>query len=82
MLKNFDEMYKYLKENNAEYLLNFYNELSEAERESLFEQIEKIDFDLMRKLYDARNTPPVANKKIESIQYIKIESLADEQKNK
>lgn len=82
MLKNFDEMYKYLKENNAEYLLNFYNELSEDERESLFEQIEKIDFDLMRKLYNARNTPPVANKKIESIQYIKIESLADEQKNK
>ena len=38
-MKNYDEMREYLKKYDAEYLLNFYDELSEDEKANLLNQI-------------------------------------------
>ena len=52
-MKSFTEIKETLKEYQAGYLLNFYEELSEEERENFMEQIEKIDFAYMKELYES-----------------------------
>lgn len=81
-MKTFEEMKEYLEKENAEYLLRFYDELSEKERDELFEQIEHIDFELMKKLYESRNVPPIKNKKIESTYYEVLEKIPQEERKK
>ena len=61
-MKSLEEMKEYLRKEDAEYLLRFYDELSEKEKEDLFKQIEHIDFKLMKELYNSRNVPPIKNK--------------------
>ncbi|MCF0235015.1 MAG: hypothetical protein HUK22_08595, partial [Thermoguttaceae bacterium] len=43
-----------------EQVLTFWDELSDAERDSLAEQIDKIDFDALEKLFVHRFDPPAA----------------------
>ncbi len=42
-----------LKEHNQEHLLKFYDELSREEQEHLLKQIEKIDFNLVKQLFNS-----------------------------
>lgn len=79
-MRNYEEMYEYLKQNNAEHLLKFYNELSKEEQESLFAQIETIDFDLMKSLYANRDVIPDDDKEIEPISFTKFEDISDADK--
>ena len=81
-MKTLEEMKEYLKKENAEYLLRFYDELSEIEKVELFKQIEHIDFELMKKLYDSRNIPPIKNKKIENIAHEILEKIPKEERKK
>ena len=81
-MKTLEEMKEYLKKENAEYLLRFYDELSEIEKAELFKQIEHIDFELMKKLYDSRNIPPIKNKKIENIAHEILEKIPQEERKK
>lgn len=80
-MKTFEEISAYLKEKNAEYLLRFYDELSCEERNNLLEQIDSIDFELMEKLYNLKDIPPISNKKIEDISYKIFDELSDKEKD-
>lgn len=51
-MNSFDDIKKYLKENNNEHLLKFYDELSDIEKENLINQIKLIDFKYMKTLFD------------------------------
>lgn len=66
-MKSFDEMSEFLREHDAEYLLRFYDDLNDVERENLFNQIEKIDFDYMKELYNAKASFDMNENKISSI---------------
>jgi len=46
-----NDVYKYLEKYNQTNLLNFYNEISNLEKEKLINAINNIDFKLMKKLY-------------------------------
>lgn len=46
-----NDVYKYLEKYNQTNLLNFYNEISDLEKEKLINGIKNIDFKLMKKLY-------------------------------
>ena len=74
-MRNYEEMYEYLKEKNATHLLKFYEELSAEEQSNLLEQIETIDFNLMKSLYDNRDVMPDSENKIEPIAFTKFEDI-------
>lgn len=77
---NYEQTFEKLKNYNQEHLLNFYNELNDSEKENLLNQINKIDFDLMKNLYEHRKDAPDTNKKIENIPCVKKDSLSVEEK--
>ena len=81
-MKNYEEMYEYLKERNATHLLKFYDELSAEEQTNLLEQIETIDFDLMKSLYDNRDVIPDSENKIEPIGFTKFDDISEEDKKR
>lgn len=81
-MKSFEEIKNFLKEKNAEYLLNFFEELSENEQESLLEQIKKIDFDYMQSLYQTTkksNTFQSENREITPITALDKSKLSQEE---
>ena len=55
---------------DQEQLLNFYEELSEEEKENLLKQIDNIDFELVSKLYNERNIVQNTDNIIEPISYV------------
>lgn len=70
-----------LKKYHQEHLLNFYEELSKEEQESLLNQLLEIDFKTMQELYESTKKPmAVSNDKIEPIEYIDKEKMLKEQK--
>ena len=70
-----------LKKYHQEHLLNFYEELSKEEQESLLNQLLAIDFKTMQELYESTKKPmTVSNDKIEPIEYIDKEKMLKEQK--
>ena len=77
-MKNIDEMREYLKKYDAEYLLNFYDELSEDEKAKLLNQIEQIDFDYMKELYNTKAVFNMEENKITSIPAIDKNKLSDD----
>ncbi len=81
-MKTYNEIFDFLKENNQEHLLRFYNELDTNQRTSLFSQIEKIDFDFMKELYDNRNIISEENKLIDKIPYKKESEISPEDKKR
>ena len=52
MKENLEEIKKKLKKYGQEHLLLKYKELDDEKKEELLNQINKIDFDLMKKLYE------------------------------
>ncbi len=48
---------KKLKKYNQEHLLLYYDKLSEEDKKKLLSQIEEIDFDLMKTLYENTTKP-------------------------
>ncbi len=52
MEHNIEEIKHKLKKYNQEHLLNFYDKLDEQKQNKLLEQIENIDFELIKSLYD------------------------------
>ena len=52
MEHNIEEIRHKLKKYNQEHLLNFYDEMEENKQNKLLEQIENIDFELIKSLYD------------------------------
>ena len=52
MEHNIEEIKHTLKKYNQEHLLNFYDKLDEQKQNKLLEQIENIDFELIKSLYD------------------------------
>ncbi len=70
-----------LKKYHQEHLLNFYEELSKEEQESLLNQLLEIDFKTMQELYEGtKKSMTVSNDKIEPIEYIDKEKMSKEQK--
>ena len=52
MEHNIEEIRHTLKKYNQEHLLNFYDNMEESKQNKLLEQIENIDFELIKSLYD------------------------------
>ncbi len=81
-MRNYEETYEYLKEKNATHLLKFYDELSAEEQNSLLEQIETIDFNLMNSLYENRDVVVAMENRIEPIPFTKFEDISEEDKSR
>ena len=64
-----------LKKYNQEHLLNFYDELTEPEKETLLSQLHNIDFDKINKLY-------IRSTKDDSIPYDRISPIPFVSKSK
>ncbi len=75
---NKEEIENKLKKYNQEQLLNFYEELSQEEQQKLLKQIENIDFESMKKLYDLTKTEiDFKTQKIEPMEYLDKSKLSD-----
>ena len=57
MGKELENVKKVLKEYGQEHLLLKYDEMDEHDQRALLDQIEDIDFDLMKQLYDQATKP-------------------------
>ena len=65
------------------HLLHFYNELNDNEKKELLNEIECIDFDLIKKLYNQIKEPiKELNGKIDPMPYLVESDLSDEDKEK
>ncbi len=56
-MKNLDEIKSKLKKYGQEHLLMFYDKMNDSQKEQLLNQIENIDFDLMKELYESTKKP-------------------------
>ena len=71
MDKKLEEIKKKLKKYDQEHLLQKYEEMDEESREELLNQIENIDFDLMKDLYKKTQSPVDLGKvTIEPIEHV------------
>ena len=71
-----------LKKYNQEHLLTYYNELTSNEQEKLLNQINSIDFEQMKKLYElTQNKPNVEEGEIEPLEYIDKSKISQEKYN-
>ena len=83
MKTKYEEAKNILKKYNQEHLLNQYEKLNNEKKDYLLNQIMRIDFDLINKLYEeTKKEIKFENEKIEPIKYIEKEKLTDEEKNK
>lgn len=70
-----------LKEEGQEHLLIKYNDFNDANKEKLLNQIEKINFDLMKKLYDNAVAPHEKHEiEIEPVEYTDKERMTATEK--
>ena len=76
-----EEVKDILKKYGQEHLLNHYNDLDEKKKGVLLEQINKIDFELVSKLYDSTKEQKInTNDKITPINYLDKYKLNDQYK--
>ena len=76
-----EEVKDILKKYGQEHLLNHYNDLDEKKKGILLEQINKIDFELVCKLYDSTKEQKInTNDKITPINYLDKYKLNDQYK--
>ena len=76
-----EEVKDILKKYGQEHLLNHYNDLDEKKKGILLEQINKIDFELVSKLYDSTKEQKInTNDKITPINYLDKYKLNDQYK--
>lgn len=82
-MNNLEEVKQILKDNNQEHLLFGYESMTEVNREKLLYQISKINFKLIKELYEkAKNTVSFEKEKIEPINYINKDKLPKEELEK
>ena len=65
---NFESCRIKLASYGQEHLLKFFYELGESEQQSLLEQINKIDFDYMKSLYENKDAYEIEDKEISNIE--------------
>ena len=71
MNKKIEEIKKKLKKYGQEHLLQKYDIMDEEQREELLNQIESIDFDLMKELYEKAKKPAnLEDVSIEPIEHV------------
>ena len=76
-----EELKAKLKKYGQEHLLNEYDKLDEKHKKKLIEQIEGIDFELIKKLYeDTKKKPSMSGDKITPIEYLDKYKLGDKYK--
>lgn len=79
----FNEFENVLKKYNQEHVLLAYERLDEDKRRELVSQVERIDFEQMKKLYEiSQNPPKFENAQIEPIKYFDTLKLSNEEKEK
>ena len=72
-----------LKKYNQEHILNFFEELSEKEKQELLNQIENMNFEQINELYNlTRKTPTFDEQKIEPMEYVDKSKLNNEELEK
>lgn len=75
------ELVEKLKKYNQEHILAFYDELSDIEKQELDSQIERIDFELITKLYEGTKSVPKLEKDIiEPMKYTDKYKLTSEKR--
>ena len=78
-----EEAKNILKKYNQEHLLFQYEKLSAEKKEYLLNQILRINFDLINKLYEeTKKEIKFENDKIEPIKYVEKEKLTEEERKK
>lgn len=78
---NFEEAKVLLEKYNQMHVLKSYERMNEENKKQLLEQISKIDFEKMTKLFDnSTKTPEISNSIIEPIEYKDSAKLSDEKK--
>ncbi|MCI8353028.1 MAG: UDPGP type 1 family protein [Clostridia bacterium] len=83
MDEKLEQVEKILKKYKQEQLLRCYDKLIEAKKEELLDQILKIDFDHMQKLYEeTKGKKDFKNFDIEPLPYVDKEKLEKEEKEK
>ena len=81
MDENLNEIKWTLKKYGQEHLLNGYDNLDEKKKKELLKQINNIDFELIKSLYEnTKKTPEVENFEIQPIDYMDKEKLYDNYK--
>ena len=71
MDEELDKVKELLKQYGQEHLLLKYNEMDDEGKQELLNQIENIDFDLMKRLYEQAKTPVEnSNTVIEPIEHV------------
>ena len=79
-MKDYSEIKNKLDTYEQGHLLQFYDELTEEEKESLLNQIEQIDFDLIKELYKkAQTKSDLGENKLEPVQCTVKEDLNEEE---
>ena len=79
MKENLENIKEKLKKYNQEHLLNFYDKLTEEKKKVLINQIQEIDFDLIKELYNNRNIEAKLECEITPIPYTDKAKLTEEQ---
>ena len=77
-----DELMQKLKRYNQLHLLNFYEKLSEEQKQELLRDIESIDFEKMQKLFEEKDFHISKDVKISCAPYIDKVSLSAKEKEK
>lgn len=78
---NFEEFKSILEKYNQEHVLFAYERASDEKKKELISQVERIDFEQMKKLYElSQNPPKFENAQIEPIKYFDTLKLTDEEK--
>ncbi len=81
MKENFNEIIKKLEKYNQNEIINLMkNVYNDEENDKLIEQIQRIDFDQVKDLYEnANNIPAIDETKIEHIKYVDLSSISNEE---
>ena len=69
-MKKLEEVKSLLKKYGQEHLLLFYDKMNDSQKEKLLDQIENIDFELMKDLYETTKKPlDLGNVVVEPIEH-------------
>lgn len=83
MKGQYEKVVKRLKENDQEQLLVNYNNMNDKEKQRVLNEIENIDFNLMKNLYkNANKELSFKDEKIEAIDYTEKDRMPKEEKEK
>ena len=80
---SFEEMKNILEKYNQEHVILAYERLNDSDKEKLMEQVARIDFEQVNRLFEiTKGVPVLGDSKIEPIPYVDTLKLTDEEKNK